>query len=137
VDQSAPARPLATSGGNGLADRVAVVEAARERLGRDLDQLHIEARAEIGQKVERIVWKVAAAGAVLVAGLAVRKALTAAWQAARDNEPPTDPADPRASWGEALGWTVATAVGMGVAKVVATRGAAAGWQKATGQPPPT
>lgn len=140
MDQSAPTRQLETSqsasASNGLAEHVAAVEAARERLGRDLDQLNLEARAEIGQTLERIVWKVAAAGAALVAAMAVRKALEAGWQATRHHEPPKDPGDPAASWGEALGWTVASAAGMAVAKVVATRGAAAGWQKATGQPPP-
>lgn len=136
MGQSAPTKPLAGVTGNGLADEIAAVRTARERFGRDLDRLNAEARAEIGQTLERILWKAAAAGAALVAGLAVRKALEAGWHAARSTEPPEGPADPSASWGEALGWTVVTAVGMGMAKVVAARGAAAGWHKATGHHPP-
>jgi hypothetical protein len=106
------------------------------RLGQDIDRLTVEARAEMGQRMETITWKIAAAGAGVVAGLAVKKALVLAWKAARDEEPPLNPADPSTGWGEAVAWTVAMASGMGVAKLVAVRGAAAGWQKATGTMPP-
>lgn len=121
---------------NGLAERVAAVEAARLRFGRDLDRLTVEARAQMGRNVEKIAWKLAAAGAGIASGLAVRKALAVGWRAARHEEPPTNPAAPGTGWGEALAWTVAVAAGMGAGKLVAVRGAAAGWQRATGQLPP-
>lgn len=121
---------------NGLADRVAAVHAARMQLGRDLDRLTDEARAQMGLTMEKIAWKAAAAGAGVLAGLAVRKALMVGWRAARHQDPPANPAAPGTSWGEALAWTMAMAAGMGAAKLVAVRGAAAGWEKATGAPPP-
>jgi hypothetical protein len=141
VDQGTLDPPIAgqaqgTPATDGLADRVATVHAARERLGRDLDRLNAEVRAEMGHTMERMLWKFAAGGAALVAGLAVRKALTAVWLHTQHREPPEDVAKPGTGWGEAAVWTVATAVGMGLAKLVATRGAAAGWQRAKGTPPP-
>lgn len=142
MDQVASAEAVgsgsASAGGehNGLSERVAAVQAARLQLGRDLDRLTVEARAQMGLTMEKIAWKTAAAGAGVLAGLAVRKLLAVGWRAARHEEPPTNPADPGTSWGEALAWTVAMAAGMGAAKLVAVRGAAAGWQKATGAPPP-
>lgn len=121
---------------NGLAPEQAAVEAARARLGQGLTQLEHELRAQMGYSVERILWKIAAAGAAVAAGIAVRKALTVGWRAARKSDPPANTTSKATGWGEALSWTVATAVGAGVAKVVAERGAAAGWEKATGSPPP-
>lgn len=138
-EQAVGSRALAAQAAaehNGLADRVAAVQEARLKLGRDLDRLTVEARAQMGQTMEKIAWKIAAAGAGVVAGLAVRKALTAGWRAARHDEPPTNPAAPDTSWGEALAWTMALAAGMGAAKLVAVRGAAAGWERATGALPP-
>ncbi len=126
----------AESSGDGLAAQAAAVEAARARFGQGLAQLEHELRAQIGYSVERILWKLAAAGAAVASGIVVRKALTAGWRAARKHDPPDDPAAQSAGWGEALSWTVASAVGIAVAKLVAERGAAAGWEKATGSPPP-
>jgi hypothetical protein len=121
---------------DGLAERVAAVEAARERLGQDLEQLNTEVRAQVSETVERTVWKIAAAGAAVAAGLLVRKLLDTAWRKTRKTEPPDDPSSLSTGLGEALAWTAATAVGAAVARVVAQRGAAAGWEKATGSPPP-
>lgn len=121
---------------NGLAERVAAVQAARMQLGRDLDRLSVEARAQMGLTMEKIAWKAAAAGAGVLAALAVRKVMEVGWRAARHQEPPANPAAPGTGWGEALAWTTAMAAGMGAAKLVAVRGAAAGWRKATGSPPP-
>ena len=143
MDEGTPAEPVGTrlstqAAGehDGLAQRVAAVEAARLQFGRDLDRLTVEARAQMGQSVEKIAWKLAAAGAGIGAGLAVRMALAACWKAARHTEPPTNPAAPGTGWGEAIAWTMAMAAGMGAARLVAVRGAAAGWQRATGQMPP-
>jgi hypothetical protein len=140
VDQSTRDAPLTrqaqgTATSDGLADRVAAVESARERLGRDLDRLNAEIRAEMGHNVERIMWKVAAGGAAVVAGLAVRKVLAQVWVRTQHSEPPEDPAAPGTRWSEAAAWTIATGVGMALAKLVAARGAA-GWRRATGSQPP-
>lgn len=121
---------------NGLGDQVAAVEAARARLGADLDRLTVEVRAQMEYTVEKTAWKAAAAGAGVLAGLVIRKLLAVVWKAARHEEPPANPVAPSTSWGEATAWTLATAAGVGVAKLVAIRGAAVGWQKAMGTLPP-
>lgn len=122
--------------GDGLASRVEAVAEARERLGRDLDQLTTEVQAQVGVTVQRVAWKAAVAVSAVAASLVTRKLLTAAWRRTQHRDPPDNPASPDTTWGEALTWTVATAVGMGVARLVAQRGAAAGWQRATGNRPP-
>lgn len=122
---------------NGLISQVAAVRAARERLGSDLDTLNEELREQIGLKVEKTAWKIAATAAAVGSGIAVRKLLTAIWRKARyGTNPPHNPAALGTSWGEAVAWTMATAVGVGVARLVAERGAAAGWRMATGHLPP-
>lgn len=132
--QDTPARALST--GNGLAPQQAAVREARERLDRDFDVLRKEMRAEMGHTMEKTVWKLAATGAAVVAGVAVRNLLMSAWRGIAKNDPPNNPADPATSWGEAILWTAVTGLAVGVARMVASRGAAAGWQKATGSLPP-
>lgn len=132
--QDTPARSLSAS--NGLGPQQAAVRAARERLARDLDVLNVEMRSEMGHTMEKTVWKLAATGAAVIAGIAVRNLLMSAWRGVMKNDPPNNPADPATSWGEALLWTAVTGLAVGVARMVASRGAAAGWQKATGSLPP-
>ena len=121
---------------NGLTPHVAAVEAARERLGRDLDALNTEVRAQMGTRAEKTAWKVAATGAGVLAGVITRKAIVAGWVAAKGTNPPTNPAARSTQWSEAIIWTVATSIGVGIARLVATRGAAGAWEKATGALPP-
>lgn len=121
---------------DGVGARVAAVQVARARMAGSLEQLQTEARAQVGDTVERVLWKVAAVGSAVAAAVATRKALDAGWRAWRKNDPPANPAAPGISWPEALAWAVATGVGAGVARMVAGRGAAAGWQRATGHLPP-
>ena len=132
--QDTPARALNET--NGLAPHLEAVRTARERLARDLDVFNVELRSEMGQTMEKTVWKLAAGGAAVVAGIAVRNVLMATWRAVMKNEPPNNPADPATSWGEALAWTAVTGLAVGIARMVASRGAAAGWQRATGSLPP-
>lgn len=134
MGQDTPARTV--SGSNGLVPHQEAVRAARERLGRDLDVLNDEMRAEMGHAMEKTVWKLAATGAAVVASIAVRNVLMAVWRKLVKTEPPNNPADPATSWGEAVAWTAATGLVIGVARMVASRGAAAGWQRATGNLPP-
>jgi len=121
---------------NGLSPQVAAVEAAREKLGRDLDTLNTEVRAQMGQTAEKTAWKVAATAAGVLAGVAVRKGIIAGWKALKHTDPPTNPAARETQLSEALIWTVATSIGVGVARLVATRGVAGAWEKATGHLPP-
>lgn len=121
---------------NGLTPHVAAVEAARERLGRDLDALNTEVRAQMGQTAEKTTWKIAATGAGVIAGVVARKAIMAGWVKTKGTNPPTNPAARETQWSEALIWTVATSIGVGIARLVATRGAAGAWEKATGALPP-
>jgi hypothetical protein len=146
VDEVTPAKPVTTQDPsvargrpdhNGLTPHVAAVEAARDRLGRDLDLLNTEVRAQMGQTAEKTAWKLAALGSGVVAGIAVRKVLMSGWKATHHgNLPPTNPANRQTQWSEALMWTLATSIGVGIARLVATRGAAGLWEKATGALPP-
>lgn len=121
---------------NGLTPHVRQVEAARERLGQDLERLNYEVRAQMGVTVEKLAWKAAVVGTSILAVLGTQKVLTAGWRSARHSDPPTNPANPQTQWGEAVAWTLATAVAAAFAKIVAARAAAAGWEKATGSLPP-
>lgn len=132
--QDTPARALNIS--NGLAPHQEAVRAARERLARDLDVFNVEMRSEMGHAMEKTMWRLAATGAAVLAGVAVRSALMSLWRAVMKNDPPNNPADPATSWGEAIAWTAATGLVVGVARMLASRGAAAGWQRATGALPP-
>lgn len=134
MGQDTPARTV--SGSNGLVPHQEAVRAARERLGRDLDVLNDEVRAEMGHAMEKTVWKLAATGAAVLASIAVRNVLMAVWRSVVKTEPPNNPADPATSWGEAIAWTAATGLVIGVARMAASRGAAAGWRRATGNLPP-
>jgi hypothetical protein len=121
---------------NGLGQYVTAVEAARARLGSDLDLLTTEVRAQMGQTLEKTAWKAAGIGSAVVAGVVARKALVVGWKKAKHSDPPTNPASRTTSWGEALIWTVASGIAVGIARLVAQRGAAAGWEKAVGSLPP-
>jgi len=121
---------------NGLTPQIAAVEAARSKLGRDLDLLNTEVRAQMGQTAEKTAWKIAATASGVLAGVLVRKALMAGWKAARHTDPPTNPASRTTQWSEALSWTLATSIGVGIARLIATRGVAGAWEKATGALPP-
>ncbi|MGH3666203.1 MAG: DUF4235 domain-containing protein [Egibacteraceae bacterium] len=129
--------PVATAAAsNGLAEHAAAAQAARDSLGRNLETLTTEVRAQMGKTMEETTWKVAATGAGIVAGMVARKVLMAGWRKARHTDPPTNPAARETEWKEALAWTVATGIGVAIARLVAQRGAAAGWEKFTGALPP-
>lgn len=147
MDEVTPTKPVTTprpaTGAknrpeyNGLAPHVTAVEAAREKLGRDLDLLNTEVRAQMGQTAEKTAWKVAATGSAILAGIAIRKLLMAGWKKSHHGaNPPTNPADRQTQWTEALLWSAATGVGVGVARMIAARGVAGAWEKFTGALPP-
>lgn len=120
----------------GLQPQVAAVEEARERLGRDLDQLNVEVRAQWGQTMEKTTWKLVGTGSAILASILVRNVMMSLWRSVVKTDPPNNPAQPGTAWGEALAWTAATGVGVGIARMIASRGAAAGWQRYTGALPP-
>ncbi|CAN5891809.1 MAG: DUF4235 domain-containing protein [Actinomycetota bacterium] len=142
MDQSTSAQSLSGATGarradrNGLAPHVAAVEAARARLGRDLDTLDTEVRAQMGHTAEKTAWKVLGTGGAIIAGIMTRKVLMATWRKTKHSDPPTNPADRETDWVEALTWTVATSIAVGIARLIATRGAAGAWEKFTGALPP-
>jgi Protein of unknown function (DUF4235) len=126
-----------TSDGNGqYRPEEQAVREARERLGRDLDQLNVEVRAQMGQTAEKLSWQLLTTVAAVGAAIVVRKVLQAAWTNLRPEQPPENPADPDVDWGEAIAWTAATGLVVGVARMIASRGAAGVWKKATGTRPP-
>jgi hypothetical protein len=121
---------------DGLAGHVAAVEAARAKLGRDLDQLDAEVRAQVSSTMERTTWQIVGTGAAILTGILVRKLLMALWTRLAKHEPPTNPGAPDTSWSEGLAWAVASGAAVGVGRLVATRGATLGWQRVTGALPP-
>jgi hypothetical protein len=68
----------------------------------------------------RVVGVLATTGAVYLA----RKLVTVAWTRTTGRVPPTDPADPAVSLGEALGWAVVAGVTIEAARLLATRATA-------------
>lgn len=121
---------------NGLAQHVEAVELARTKLGQDLDRLTLEVRAQMSKRIEKTAWKAVATGGTILAGFAARKLLAAAWTKTRKTDPPSNPAAPDTSWGEALAWAAASGLAVAVIHLLVQRGAAAGWQKAMGSLPP-
>lgn len=85
---------------------------------------------------DELLWKGLATGASIIAAVAARNLATAGWKKGRGGDPPTNPADPTTSWGEALGWTVLVGVLAGVARLVARRSAADVWENVRGSTPP-
>lgn len=82
------------------------------------------------------VWSMFALGSTIVAGIAARKAMTTSWKVATGKEPPSNPADPDVSIGEALAWATLSGVAIGVLRMLASRKAANYYRKSTGHLPP-
>jgi hypothetical protein len=89
-----------------------------------------------GNTAARVGWKVFAAGAAVVAALAARKGVEAAWTMATGKAPPDTPESPVVSWREAVGWAALSGTAVTLARVLATRSAARTWAKSTGSLPP-
>lgn len=142
MDKSPSANTVSRAGAagradlNGLAPHVAAVEAARAKLGTDLDILTTEVRAQMSHTAEKTAWKISATLAAVVTGIVARKLIGSIWTKALKSDPPTNPAARNTEWREALAWTVASGLGVGVARLIAARGAAGAWEKATGALPP-
>jgi hypothetical protein len=81
-------------------------------------------------------WALVAAGSAVIAAIATRNALKAAWRAMRHEDPPLNPAAHDTEWPEAIAWTAATGLAAGLSRLVARRTAASGWYRVTGEWPP-
>ena len=81
------------------------------------------------------LWKVAGTLASVAAGMAARNLATSMWRKRKGVDPPANPADPKTSWGEAIGWTVFVGALVGVARLVGRRGAAGIWESMEGELP--
>lgn len=90
----------------------------------------------MGNTMAKAGWKITGLMFAIPAGIAARKALDAAWRKARRSDPPSNPAAPGTTWGEALLWAAVSGVAFAAARMVAARGAAATWQSLTGGLPP-
>jgi hypothetical protein len=86
--------------------------------------------------VEKVLWKLVAVLAGLMAAKAGRSVLDKTWARTRGGEPPRNPAAADTTWGEAVAWAAASGVAVALARLVATRGAASAWRKGTGHLPP-
>ncbi|MDX6285301.1 MAG: hypothetical protein QOG53_786 [Frankiales bacterium] len=84
----------------------------------------------------KVGWKVFAGASAVIAALAARKAVEAAWKMSTGKEPPDSPESPAIGWGEAIGWAVLSGTVVTLARLVATRSAAQTWAKSTGSLPP-
>jgi hypothetical protein len=85
---------------------------------------------------KELAWAAVSTAVAIVAASAARKVLTAGWEKASGQPPPTgDTAE--ASWTTAVLWAAAIGASVGVARVVAQRSAAEVWEKAVGEPIPT
>jgi hypothetical protein len=87
-------------------------------------------------KTQQRLFNAMSATAAIVAGIAARNLVKAAWQKKFDEEPPQNPADRATAWREALMWSAATGAVIGVTRMLARRGTAAGWERVTGHEAP-
>lgn len=81
-------------------------------------------------------WKVVATLTALLAGVAARRLVEAAWTKSTGSPPPRNPESPDTTWPQAVGWAMFSGVVYGLARLLATRKAAAWWRRSTGQLPP-
>jgi hypothetical protein len=86
--------------------------------------------------VGAFTWKVMGLGSAILAGIAARKVLTAAWAKGTGEPPPANPESPHTTWPQAVGWAVASGAAIGLARMLAARKAADYYQKSTGNLPP-
>jgi hypothetical protein len=87
-------------------------------------------------KAEQKLFNAMAAAAAIVAGIAARKMVKAAWQKKYHEDPPQNPADRDTSWREALMWSAATGAVIGVTRMVARRSTTTAWERVTGHEAP-
>lgn len=87
-------------------------------------------------RARTLTWKLVSLGTGAAAGALVELVLSQVWRTTAHHDPPSNAADRRNPWGEALVWGGAIGLGAGLARVVASRSAAKVWEVATNDPPP-
>jgi hypothetical protein len=75
-------------------------------------------------------------GSAVLAGVAARKVLTAAWRKGTGDDPPANPESPDTTWIEAVTWALASGAAIGVARMLAARKAAEYYRRSAGHLPP-
>lgn len=70
-------------------------------------------------------WNAISIGAVVIAALAVRRAMKAAWKAKRGDDPPLNPLREDSTWTDAVLFSVATGLAVGLARLGARAATAA------------
>jgi len=85
---------------------------------------------------QTILWKVITLAVGAAAGMAAERVLRTGWAMMTHQPAPTDSADRRHSWVEAVTWATTVGIGAGIARVAANRSAAAVWEAATNETPP-
>ncbi|MGH8894939.1 MAG: DUF4235 domain-containing protein [Actinomycetes bacterium] len=81
-------------------------------------------------------WRILGGLSAVAAGIAARRLMVKAWQAATGGNPPANPAAPGTAWREAVPYALASGAAMGLARMLATRKAAGYYQRSTGHLPP-
>lgn len=85
---------------------------------------------------EDALWTAVSLPIGIVAGLAGRKAVAAAWRGVTSREVPDNPVAPGVGWPEAIAFAVVSGATLGVLRLLAQRGAAGVWHLAAGSYPP-
>lgn len=81
-------------------------------------------------------WKVMGMGSAVLAGIAARKVITAAWRKGTGEDPPANPESPDTTWPQAIAWALASGAAIGLARMLATRKAADYFRRSSGHLPP-
>ena len=95
-----------------------------------------KAKASKANPGAQLGWKVFGGMSAVLAALAARKAVEAAWKMTTGKAPPDSPESPLISWTEAVGWATLSGTVVALARLAATRSAAATWARSTGSLPP-
>jgi len=85
---------------------------------------------------KRLLWKVVGTVSGLAAGMATKSLLRVGWRRLKGGDPPSNPAAPGTSWGEALAWAASSGVAIAVTRLIAQRSAAEAWKAKGGTYPP-
>jgi hypothetical protein len=75
-------------------------------------------------------------GSAVLAGIAARKVMTAAWRKGTGGDPPANPESPDTTWAQAVAWALASGAAIGLARMLAARKAADFYRRSSGHLPP-
>lgn len=95
-----------------------------------------EGRHGVAGALGKVGWKILGYGFAIPTGIALRKAMDAAWQSSRGTAPPKNPAAPGTQWQEALAWAAVSGIAVAIGRMLAAQGAASTYKTLTGHLPP-